>query len=149
MIETICKKTAFLVPTFPFVKEDKDKDEKPKATGVIASFLKQRAGSKATASTYALKVKGFAKGLLHNGLNSVKEFPNSGGKTKKSHGNKCRSATQEHDTTECFYCTKNKHGQNPIWVKCWSATQKIDTTAFFYCTITSRTQLIPRISVSL
>jgi hypothetical protein len=27
--ETIRKKTTFLVPPFPFVKEDKDKDEKP------------------------------------------------------------------------------------------------------------------------
>jgi trehalose/maltose hydrolase-like predicted phosphorylase len=30
---------------------------------------------------------------------------------KKSHGIKCRSATQEHDPTEASYCTK--HGQNP------------------------------------
>jgi hypothetical protein len=79
--ETIRKKTTFLVPPFPFVKEDKDKDEKPKATDVIEFLLKQRADSNATASTYALKVKGFAKGLLQNGLNSVKAFPNSGGKT--------------------------------------------------------------------
>jgi hypothetical protein len=81
MNETICKKTTFLVPPFPFVKEDKDKDKKPKATGVIEFLLKQRAGSNATASTYTLKVKDFTKGLLHNELNSVKEFPNSGGKT--------------------------------------------------------------------
>jgi hypothetical protein len=54
---------------------------------------------------------------------------------KKSHGIECRSATQEHDTTEFFYCTENKHGQNPIWFICRSATQKIDTiTALFYCT---------------
>jgi hypothetical protein len=79
--KTIGKKTTFLVPPFPFVKEDKDKDEKPKAADVIECLLKQRAGSNATASTYTLKVKGFAKGLLQNGLNSVKEFPNSGGKT--------------------------------------------------------------------
>jgi hypothetical protein len=80
--ETIRKKTTLLVPPFPFVKEDKDKDEKPKATDIIQFLLKQRADSNATASTYALKVKGFfAKGLLQNGLNSVKEFPKSGGKT--------------------------------------------------------------------
>ena len=79
--ETIRKKTTFLVPPFPFVKEDKDKDEKPKATNVIEFLLKEKANSNAPASTYALKVKGFAKGLLHNGLDSVKEFPNSGGKT--------------------------------------------------------------------
>jgi hypothetical protein len=49
--ETIRKKTTFLVPPFPFVKEDKDKDEKPRATDVIEFFLKQRADSNATAST--------------------------------------------------------------------------------------------------
>jgi hypothetical protein len=81
MNETIRKKTTFLVLPFPFVKEDKDKDKKPKATDVIEFLLKQRAGSNATAATYTLKVKDFTKGLLHNGLNSVKEFPNSGGKT--------------------------------------------------------------------
>jgi hypothetical protein len=81
MNETIRKKTTFLVPPFPFVKEDKDKDEKPEATGVIEFLLKQRAGSNATASTYTLKIKGFAKGLLQNGLNSIKEFPNSESKT--------------------------------------------------------------------
>jgi uncharacterized protein (DUF885 family) len=69
------RKTTFLVPPFPFVKEDKNKDEKPKATDIIEFLLKQRADSNATASTKTLKVKGFAKGLLHNGLNSVKEFP--------------------------------------------------------------------------
>jgi hypothetical protein len=79
--ETIRKKTRFLVPPFPFVKEDKDKDKKPKTTGVIKFLLKQRADTNSTASTYALKVKGFAKGLLQNRLNSVKEFPNSGSKT--------------------------------------------------------------------
>jgi hypothetical protein len=62
--ETICKKTTILVPPFPFVKEDKDEDEKPKATNVIELLLKQRAGSNGTASTYTLKVKGFAKGML-------------------------------------------------------------------------------------
>jgi hypothetical protein len=49
--ETIGKKTTFLVPPFPFVKEDKDKDEKLKATDVIEFLLKQRADSTATAST--------------------------------------------------------------------------------------------------
>jgi hypothetical protein len=49
--ETIRKKTTFLVPPFPFVKKDKDKDEKPKATDVIEFLLKQRAGSNATAPT--------------------------------------------------------------------------------------------------
>jgi hypothetical protein len=49
--EMIRKKTTFLVPPFPFVKEDKDKDEKPKATNVIAFLLKERADSNATAST--------------------------------------------------------------------------------------------------
>jgi hypothetical protein len=49
--ETICKKTTFLVPPFPFVKEDKDKDEEPKAIGVIEFLLKQRADSNTTAST--------------------------------------------------------------------------------------------------
>jgi hypothetical protein len=49
--ETIRKKTTFLVPPFPFGKEDKDKDEKPKATDVIEFLLKQRADSNATAST--------------------------------------------------------------------------------------------------
>jgi hypothetical protein len=49
--ETILKKTMFLVPPFPFVKEDKDKDKKPKATNVIEFLLKQRADSNATAST--------------------------------------------------------------------------------------------------
>jgi hypothetical protein len=49
--ETICKETTFLVPPFPVVKEDKDKDEKPKATKVIEFLLKQRANSNATAST--------------------------------------------------------------------------------------------------
>jgi hypothetical protein len=38
--ETIRKKTTFLVPPFPFVK-DKDKDEKPKATDVIEFLLKR------------------------------------------------------------------------------------------------------------
>jgi hypothetical protein len=79
--KTIRKKTTFLVPPFPFVKEDKDKDEKPKATDVIEFLLKQRADRNSTASIKTLKVKGFAKGLLHAGLNSVKEFPSSGGKT--------------------------------------------------------------------
>jgi hypothetical protein len=79
--KTIRKKTTFLGPPFSVVKEDKDKDEKLKSTNVIEFLLKQRADSNATASTSTLKVKGFAKGLLHNGLNSVKEFPNSGGKT--------------------------------------------------------------------
>jgi hypothetical protein len=81
MNKTICKKTTFLVPPLPLVEQAKDKDEKPKATDVIEFLLKQRAGSNATASTYTLKVKGFVKGLLQNGLNSVKEFPNSEGKT--------------------------------------------------------------------
>jgi hypothetical protein len=49
--ETIRKKTTFLVPPFPFVKEDNDKDKKPKATDVIEFLLKQRADSNATAST--------------------------------------------------------------------------------------------------
>jgi hypothetical protein len=49
--ERIRKKTTFLVPPFPVVKEDKDKDEKPKATGVIEFLLKQRADSNATRST--------------------------------------------------------------------------------------------------
>jgi hypothetical protein len=49
--EKICKKTTFLVLPFPFVKEDKDKDEKLKATDVIKFSLKQRADSNATAST--------------------------------------------------------------------------------------------------
>jgi hypothetical protein len=49
--ETIRKKTTFLVPPFPFVKEDKDKDEKPKATDVIEFVLKERVNSNATAST--------------------------------------------------------------------------------------------------
>jgi hypothetical protein len=44
--KTIRKKATFLVPPFPFVKEDKDKDEKPKATNVIEFLLKQRADSK-------------------------------------------------------------------------------------------------------
>jgi hypothetical protein len=45
--ETVRKKArTFLVPPFPFVKEDKDKDEKPKATDVIEFFLKKRADSK-------------------------------------------------------------------------------------------------------
>jgi hypothetical protein len=39
---------------------------------------------------------------------------------------------KEHDTTEFVYCTENKHGQNPIWVKCRNVTQKIDTTAFLF-----------------
>jgi hypothetical protein len=46
--ETIRKKTTFLVPPFPFVEEDKDKDEKPKATNVIEFLLKQRANSAVT-----------------------------------------------------------------------------------------------------
>jgi hypothetical protein len=49
--KTIRKKMMFLVPPFPFVKEDKDKDEKPKATDIIEFLLKQRADSNATAST--------------------------------------------------------------------------------------------------
>jgi hypothetical protein len=49
--KTIQKKTTFLVLPFPFFEEDKDKDEKPKATDVIEFLLKQRAGSNATAST--------------------------------------------------------------------------------------------------
>jgi hypothetical protein len=49
--ETICKKTTFLVPPFPFVKEDKDKDEELKATDVIEFLLKQRADSNATAAS--------------------------------------------------------------------------------------------------
>jgi hypothetical protein len=48
--ETIRKKTTFLVPPFPFVKEDKDKDEKPKATSVI-EFLLKREPTVNTAST--------------------------------------------------------------------------------------------------
>jgi hypothetical protein len=38
--ETIQKKTTFLVPPFPSVK-DKDKEEKPKATDVIEFLLKR------------------------------------------------------------------------------------------------------------
>jgi hypothetical protein len=53
--ETIHKKTTFLVPPFPFVKEDKDKDEKPKATGLIEFLLKQRADSNATARSKVLR----------------------------------------------------------------------------------------------
>jgi hypothetical protein len=49
--ETIRKKTTFLVPPFPVVKEDKDKAEQPKATDVIKFLLKQRADSNAIAST--------------------------------------------------------------------------------------------------
>jgi hypothetical protein len=49
--ETIRKKTTFLVPPFPSVKEDKGKDENPKATDVIEFLLKQRADRNATAST--------------------------------------------------------------------------------------------------
>jgi hypothetical protein len=49
--ETIRKKTTFLVPSFPFVKEDKDKDKKPaKATHVI-EFLLKREPTVYTAST--------------------------------------------------------------------------------------------------
>jgi hypothetical protein len=48
--ETIRKKTTFLVPPFPSVKEDKDKDEKPKATDVI-EFLLKRERTVNTAST--------------------------------------------------------------------------------------------------
>ena len=53
--ETIRKKTTFLVPPFPVVKEDKDKDEKPKATDVIEFLLKQRADSNATARSKVLR----------------------------------------------------------------------------------------------
>jgi hypothetical protein len=38
--ETICEKTTFLIPPFPFVKEDKNKDEKPKAAYIIELLLK-------------------------------------------------------------------------------------------------------------
>jgi hypothetical protein len=38
---TIRKKTTFLVPPFPFVNEDKDKDEKPNAMDVIEFYLKR------------------------------------------------------------------------------------------------------------
>ncbi len=48
-----------------------------------------------------------------------------------------------------IYCTENKHGQNPIWVKCRSATQKSTLPHYFTVPNTDRTQLIPRISVSL
>jgi hypothetical protein len=51
----IRKKTTFLVPPFPFVKEDKDKDEKPKVTEVIEFLLKQRANSNATARSKVLR----------------------------------------------------------------------------------------------
>jgi hypothetical protein len=49
--KTIRKKTTILVPPFPFVNEDKDKHEKPKATNVIEFLLKQSADSNATAAS--------------------------------------------------------------------------------------------------
>jgi hypothetical protein len=49
--ETIRKKTTLLFPPFSLDKEDKDKEEKPKAIDVIKFLLKQRADSNATAST--------------------------------------------------------------------------------------------------
>jgi uncharacterized protein YxeA len=65
----IRKKTTFLVPPFPFVKEDKDKEEKPKATDVI-EFLLKRELTVYTASTKKIKVKGFANSELwrQNGI---------------------------------------------------------------------------------
>jgi hypothetical protein len=53
--ETIRKKTTFLVPPFPFVKEDKDKEGKPKATDVVEFLLKERANSNATARSKVLR----------------------------------------------------------------------------------------------
>jgi hypothetical protein len=41
MNDTIPKKSMFLVPPIPLVKETKDKDEKPNATDVIEFLLKQ------------------------------------------------------------------------------------------------------------
>jgi hypothetical protein len=64
MNNTIPKKMTSLVPPLPLVEEAKDKDEKPKANGVIKFVLKQRAGSTATAPIYKLKATRFCKGLL-------------------------------------------------------------------------------------
>jgi hypothetical protein len=82
MNDTIPKKTTFLVPPLPLVEEAKDKDEKWKATNIIKSVLKQRAGSTATAPTYKLKGTtptssrslGFAREMLWNGLISKRPF---------------------------------------------------------------------------
>jgi hypothetical protein len=48
-----------------------------------------------------------------------------------------------------IYCTEKKNGQNQIWVKCRSAMQKSTLPHYFTVPNTDRTQLIPRISVSL
>jgi hypothetical protein len=74
MKDTIPQKALFLVPPLPLVEEAKDKDKKPKATHAIIFVLKQRAGSTGTAPTYKLKV---LKGLLQNGLTSVKQSGSS------------------------------------------------------------------------
>ena len=67
--ESIPKKTLFLVPPLPLVEEAKDKDKKPKATDVIESVLKERAGSTATAPTYKLKVTRFCEGTVAEWIN--------------------------------------------------------------------------------
>jgi hypothetical protein len=64
MNDTIQKKATFLIPPLPMVEEPKDKDEKPKATGLIEFILKQRAGSTSSALTYKLKLSRFCKGTV-------------------------------------------------------------------------------------
>jgi hypothetical protein len=68
MNDTIQKKATFLISPLPLVEEPKDKDEKPKATGLIEFILKQeRAGSTTSAPTYKLKVSRFCKGTVSCG----------------------------------------------------------------------------------
>jgi hypothetical protein len=81
MNDTIQKKATFLFLPLPLVEEPKDKDEKPKATGLIEFILKQRAGSTSSAPTYKLKVSRFCKGLLPNGSPSGGPLRSSGNKT--------------------------------------------------------------------
>jgi hypothetical protein len=46
------------------VEEPKDKDDKPKATGLIGFILIQRAGSTSTAPAYKLKVSSSCEGTF-------------------------------------------------------------------------------------
>jgi hypothetical protein len=64
MNDTIQKKATFLFLPLPLVEEPKDKEEKPKATGLIKFILKEQAGSTSSAPTYKLKVSRFCEGTV-------------------------------------------------------------------------------------
>jgi hypothetical protein len=84
-MDTIPRKTLFLIPPLPLIEDEEA--EKAKTTDIIEFTLKQRAGSSATGSTYKLKVTRFCKGTVSEWINfrkAIKEVWKQNGRSSPS-----------------------------------------------------------------